>query len=341
MIEQHIINGVPATVAYLKGDMEPCDKAEHTFIKVHFADGRIEFAYPQKQTLDYDPDEPRDTTGKWTNGAETLYKAPADREQWPDHIKALKVPPAWTDVKINSNPNAALLASGKDSKGRSVYTYSAEFRASQSAMKFARISELSKKAEAVFKQNEANRSSTDPLVKENADALSLIMKMGLRPGSTTDTKAKVQAYGATTLEGRHVISDGKSTRLLFTGKKGVHLDLPVEDKETAEMLRARALKAGPDGKLFPNTSDDLLRDYTHSLDGGGFKTKDFRTYLGTSTAAKLVAIAPVPKNEQEYKKAVMTVAKLVSSKLGNTPIIALQSYIDPRVFAPWRHRAPK
>jgi DNA topoisomerase IB len=30
------------------------------------------------------------------------------------------------------------------------------------------------------------------------------------------------------------------------------------------------------------------------------------------------------------------VAKEVSSKLGNTPVVALQAYIDPRVFSDWR-----
>jgi DNA topoisomerase IB len=35
----------------------------------------------------------------------------------------------------------------------------------------------------------------------------------------------------------------------------------------------------------------------------------------------------------------MAVAKTVSARLGNTPTIALQSYIDPTVFGAWKMAA--
>jgi DNA topoisomerase-1 len=346
MIERTEIDGSPATVAYLTTDFEPATPATAEMVKVIFDDGRVVFAHKvKKQVADYDPEQPRDpkgtgTGGRWTTGAETLVAAPKNREEWPEHAKALKVPPAWTDVRINSNPHAALQATGKDAKGRSVYIYSEEFRASQSAVKFARIQELAAKAKMIRDQNEINRRSDDSVTKDHADVTALIMSMGIRPGSDDDTKAKVKAYGATTLEGRHVVNDGDETRLVFTGKKGVHLDLPVTDPDIARMLKERASYAGKDGKLFPLIDDASLRDYTKSLDGGGFKTKDFRTYLGTSTAARLVAVTPEPKNFKEYKSKVHEIGKAVSSILGNTPTIALQSYIDPRVFAPWRKHAP-
>jgi DNA topoisomerase IB len=47
----------------------------------------------------------------------------------------------------------------------------------------------------------------------------------------------------------------------------------------------------------------------------------------------------VPKTQAEYRKAVMEVAKKVSSVLGNTPVIALQSYINPSVFGAWKAAA--
>jgi DNA topoisomerase IB len=78
-----------------------------------------------------------------------------------------------------------------------------------------------------------------------------------------------------------------------------------------------------------------LRDYSHTLDGGGFKPKDFRTLKGTETASQLVAQEPAPKTLKEYKAAVIGVAKKVAAKLGNTPVISLQSYIAPQVFLPW------
>src|ERR1019366_2295781 len=130
------------------------------------------------------------------------------RVDLPEHIEKLKIPPAWTDVRYSDNPDADLLAVGRDAKGRPQSIYSAKFSATQAAAKFERIHELIQKFDYISQQNEDAQRSSDPKLKDSADCLSLIMKMGVRPGSETDTGAKVKAYGATTLEGRHVVIDG-------------------------------------------------------------------------------------------------------------------------------------
>lgn len=297
-------------------------------------------------------DHPRKDDGKFGSGSSARTESKSSGHQatkivdgkrvttsggvLPSHIQALKIPPAWTDVTYSSDPESALQATGRDSKGRRQAIYSSKFAATQAAAKFARISDLNKKFNDIKAQNAEAQMSSDSKTQDSADCLDLVMKMGVRPGSESDTGAKVKAYGATTLEGKHVVVDGDRVSLKFVGKKGVVLDLPVTDPALATSLRRRAKKAGADGKLFPATSHAALLEHVHTLNGGGFKTKDFRTHLGTSTAADLVAKRPVPKNEKEYKKAVMDVAKHVSKLLGNTPTIALQSYISPVVFAQWR-----
>ena len=253
----------------------------------------------------------------------------------PAHIQSLKLPPAWTDVRYSADPGAKLLAVGRDSKGRPQSVYSAEFQKTQAAAKFARVKELSAKFAAIQQQNAKLRKSEVPRVRDSADALALIMATGIRPGSDEDTGAAVKAYGATTLEGRHVVKAGAGCVLKFVGKKGVALNIPVEDRDVAAMLLKRAASAGAGGKLFPATSDKALLEHAHSMDGGGFKTKDFRTHLGTATALFEVSqVKEPPKDDKEYRRMVMEIAKKVSAKLGNTPTIALQSYINPAVFAP-------
>jgi DNA topoisomerase-1 len=171
---------------------------------------------------------------------------------------------------------------------------------------------------------------------EEASALRLIMTTGIRPGSDTDTQAKVKAYGATTLHGSHVVQEGGGVRLKFTGKKGVNLDIPVTDATVAKDLLARKKNAGDSGRLFQTDSSKLL-DYTHSQDGGKFKTKDFRTLMGTRTAVvEMANLGWHPLTKTDYVKAVKTVARKVAEKLGNTPVVALQSYIHPGVFGIWR-----
>jgi DNA topoisomerase-1 len=264
-------------------------------------------------------------------------EAHESRESWPEHIKALRLPPAWKDVRVSSDPHADLLAIGKDAKGRSQYVYSERFQKSQAALKFSRIQSLQKDKPLIEEQIGTLRKSREAKISNHADCANLILKMGIRPGSDTDTKSKLKAYGATTLEGKHVIEEDGKTYLRFIGKDGVSLNLEVLDKELALNMRKRAFEAEDNGRIFEDVSDSSLRDFIHSkLDHGGYKTKDFRTLLANDLAANEISSLPTPKSEKEYKKAVMEVAKRVSVRLGNTPTIALQSYINPVVFGGWR-----
>lgn len=196
--------------------------------------------------------------------------------------------------------------------------------------KYERITKLKKEFKNIWKENYAAVGNDD-----RAACLALIMKTGIRPGSDKDTHAKKKAYGATTLEGRHVIEEDGKVFLRYVGKKGVDLNIPIEDKELAVMLKERKKKAGENGRIF-NTNHNKLLNYSHTLDGGVFKPKDFRTHVGTSKAIETIKRVEAPKDFKEYKKSVMLVAKEVSKKLGNTPTVALQAYIDPRVFSEWR-----
>lgn len=261
----------------------------------------------------------------------------ASREQWPEHIKALKIPPAWKDVRVSPDASSDLLAVGKDSKGRPQYVYSHKFRDSQAAMKFERVASLANDMAMIDKQLSEMRNSDDERTRDHADCMTLIRSMGIRPGSESDTKAKVKAYGASTLEGHHVWQMGNATRLRFVGKKGVTISLPVEDAGLASMLRKRRAGSGDKGKLFPTVSDSSLLDFSYNdLDHGGYKTKDFRTHLATEMAQGLVEKMKAPKSEKEYKKSVREVAKQVAEKLGNTPAVCLQAYIAPQIFSAWR-----
>lgn len=254
----------------------------------------------------------------------------------PEHIAKLRIPPAWTGVSYNPDPNGHLMVVGRDVKGRRQAIYSASHSASAAEAKYGRIAELDKRFDAIQQKNEQMRKSANPTINGAADAAALVMSTGIRPGSESDTGAEKQAYGATTLQGKHVVKTPDGVRLQFTGKKGVSLNIPVTDPGIAKMLLQRKVKAGDDQQLFP-VDERMLIDHIRSI--GGFRTKDFRTLMGTRTAMDEVAKTPAPTDEKSYKRQVMQVAKAVAQKLGNTPTIALQSYINPVVFAEWRMAA--
>jgi DNA topoisomerase-1 len=269
-------------------------------------------------------------------GKEKVTRTLPDGSPLPEWADKMRIPPAWTDVRIAKDPNGELLVQGKDAKGRVQSVYSESHWTRVAAEKFARTKELLEKHASISNQNSENLKSEDHDKRENASVMSLIMSTGIRPGSDKDTLAAKQAYGATTLQGRHVVIDGDNVRLEFTGKKGVDLKIPVEDEAVKKMLIERKSVKGDTGRLFDTDSQRLL-EYSHRLDGGSFKTKDFRTLMGTKTAIEEVnKITEKPHSMIQFKKMVMGIAKKVSQKLGNTPTIALQSYIDPNVFASLR-----
>jgi DNA topoisomerase-1 len=261
----------------------------------------------------------------------------------PEQRRRLKIPPAWQDVLVhpdftNDGPDGPrILAVGRDAKGREQRRYSATHADGQSAAKFERVRELHSRVPELDRLL-AQRGGDD-----SADALLLIRRLGLRPGSTTDTGAEKQAYGASTLRREHVRLEGDAVVLQFTGKKGVPIRLEVDDPDAAAILRDRARSQDdPGARLFPTASDQRLRDVLQEA-LPGFKVKDLRTLRGTAEAALLVRTLPEPdaSDPRAVAAAKLEVARRVAALLGNTPKVALESYVDPTVFGPWDAPLPK
>ena len=238
------------------------------------------------------------------------------------------IPPGYRNVQVSIDPQApGLRARGTDAKGRVQSRYSAEHAASKSAEKFARISEFEKiapKLDQALKRD----ATKDP----DAGAVQVMRTMGLRPGSTADTKADRKAYGATTLEARHVSfsADGKAVTLDFDSKKGGHSTVTSRDPQTVATLKAHTSGKGPDDRVF-DTSDAKTNVYIDRVTPG-FTNKDLRTTLATGYARTIVRKMPRPVSPAEVRKAKRRVAEQVSQVLQNKPDEALKSYIAPEVF---------
>jgi len=287
--------------------------------------------------LKFDPDQPRDPDGKWSGGG-SYHAVTRDSNGTVRHsdgkvskeltarAKALRLPPAWTDLKMSADPKNALQATGKDAKSRTQYVYSAAHSERAAAEKFGRVKRLIKELPAIDKSIRRDAST-----KDEAAVLLLMRKTGIRIGSERDTKAEKQAYGASTLRAEHVKIAGDKVTLAFTGKKGVDIRLEVKDKELVEVLRSRMEKGG---KLF-DTDDTRVRDYMHSIDGK-FKPKDLRTIKAADVALQTMKGMSSPKSQAEFKKFRNAIGDAVAAKLGNTRAVALASYVPPEVFSPWK-----
>lgn len=266
----------------------------------------------------------------------TFLPLPDDRAQWPAHIRKLKIPPAWTKREYNSDPKGEKLVTGYDEKGRKQPLMSAKHSEKSHSTIFNRIKKMIPNVNKYETKNAKNLTSRDQAIRQHAEVLGMIMAMGLRPGSDRDTKADEQAYGITTMQARHLITDGNKTYLRFTGKSGVQQDQEIPNKELAQALKDRAKRLGPNDKIFQSVDDDSLRKYTKGITNQLATPKDFRTLFATRMAADMVAKMPEPTTKAEYKKAMKAVGTAVSGKLGNTLAMALKSYISPYVWSNWK-----
>lgn len=247
-------------------------------------------------------------------------------------VTGKSIPPAWTDVQIADDLGTAdLQVLGRDSKGRRQAWYSKEHTQRQAEKKFQRIKELQPHLDKLD-----SSLDRDALTNDEAGSLTLIRRLGMRPGSNSNTGAAVQAHGATNLKAKHVSFDGDHAVLDFTGKDGVHIQLKTKDPKVVDVLRSRKIGKNGDDQLF-NTNEDKVRRYMNE-DGGvpkGFLLKDLRTTHANVVALREIPTVKAPATKQEFVKARKEIATRVSTELGNDPSMALSSYINPTVFTPW------
>lgn len=254
----------------------------------------------------------------------------------PDHLATLRIPPAWVDVWVETDPSAACVATGVDAAGRKQRLYSPTHVAEAKAGKFERVRALLGEWEDIRTQIESdlNSKTLDVKGKEAALVAYLIYETGIRPGSTTDTLAAVRAYGATTLQLRHVKRCARGVRLQFVGKKGVDQNVLVTNPYLARvMLQRKHVSKHWSDTLF-HTSAGLLNRYIAGLGSGDYTAKDFRTARGTSLAMELLGKRKrLPKAKMKRKRILNGALDRVAKMLGNTRAISRNSYVDPEILA--------
>lgn len=300
----------------------------------------------------YNPDEPRDSGGKWTT-AGTGYtkdkqgnwkdaKGKAAPKKIVDRINELKLPPAWTDVRVNPDFEGGHQAVGRDAKGTNQPRYSAEHDKARDEKKFAKL----RGADAMVgkmlgeAQNEMFDKSLEPYQRDTAAVTALMIASGFRVASDTETKGDVKAYGASNMLSSMVKVNGSTMTFNFTGKHGVEQNHVIVDAKLAKYISSKQASLKASDELFDAPYSDIAH-YVDASTEGKFTPKDIRMWVGTGTAVKAVKSMPAPKNATELKKAINEVASIVGERLGNKPTQALKSYIDPHVFKAWKDKLGK
>ena len=258
-----------------------------------------------------------------------------------ERIRSLAIPPAWKDVWICPYPTGHIQAVGTDDAGRRQYLYHPGWRVKRDQMKFDRVAEAARKLPRARREVLAHLGLDGmPLERASAAAVRLLDLGYFRIGSDayTDTNG---SFGLTTLERRHVRCRGQRLVFSFTGKSGIEHTIEIEDDVVRAALdRMRRRRGGGDRLLAYQNSRrwtpldaPTVNVYLRELLGGDLTAKDFRTWHATVLAATALAMSDEPGDtKRSRQRAVKAAVQEVADYLGNTPTIAKNSYIDPRVI---------
>lgn len=264
---------------------------------------------------------------------------PIKDEERLERIRALVIPPAWTDVWISPRPNAKLQATGVDAAGRRQYLYHADFRAQQEEAKFDKLIRFAERLPDLraATAEHFDRETLDRL-RVSAIATRLINAGWFRVGSERYARES-RTYGITTLLKSHVHIRGNRIAFDFVSKHRTVVRTTLVDAELAdEVTELLALPRGR--RLFRyeweggicNLTGARLNDYVREYLGDDFTAKDFRTWGGTLIAAIAFAEQGPPESEKQAKRVVPAVMRKVGEELGNTPAVARSSYVSPAVI---------
>jgi DNA topoisomerase I len=256
-----------------------------------------------------------------------------------ERIRALGIPPAWTDVWICPQPTGHLQATGRDAKGRKQYRYHPRWRETRDETKYGRMIAFGQALPQIRRAVELDLGRPGlPREKVLAAVVRLLETTLIRVGNEEYARSN-SSYGLTTMRDKHVTVDAGRITFQFRGKSGKQHRITLSDRRLARVVqRCRDL---PGQELFQYLDDDGARqsisshdvnDYLREVAGQEFSAKDFRTWAGTVLAAQALHELGIFESQTQGKKNIVQAIEAVAARLGNTPAICRKCYVHPTVL---------
>jgi DNA topoisomerase IB len=255
-----------------------------------------------------------------------------------ERVRALAIPPAWTMVWIAPRSDAHLQATGIDRRGRKQYLYHPDWRHERDEVKFRDMEAFARAQPRLRRRIEAALAAAgEPLGHLRVLSLSLrLLDIGLlRVGSDRYARDN-KHYGLTTLLREQVTVRPDQAIFDYVGKSGKRQRLAIADASALEVLGALKRRRGDPPELLvfraPHGWSRIHREDVNNFlrreARGPFSAKEYRTWNAT-----VVAAAALAAQRPRLSSAAAVASRAVADVLGNTPTVARQSYIDPRVLA--------
>ncbi|HEX8966220.1 MAG TPA: DNA topoisomerase IB, partial [Patescibacteria group bacterium] len=256
-----------------------------------------------------------------------------------ERIKALTIPPAWTNVWICPSPTGYLQATGVDDRGRKQYIYHTDWVKQTQENKFNSILDfaevLPKIRNKIYADMQEEELEKDKII---ATVIWLLEHTFIRIGNEEYAKEN-NSFGLTTLRNRHVKVRGKEVTFEFKGKSGIEHTVSVSHPKIAKIIKECIELPGyeifqyvnEDGSKHTVDSADV-NQYLKMVTGEDITAKDFRTWGATVLSAETLHGLGPAENATQLKKNIATAVKKASSNLRNTATVCRKYYIHPVII---------
>jgi DNA topoisomerase-1 len=268
-------------------------------------------------------------------------------------IKVLKIPPNWTNVKLNKDYSSKIQVTGEDAKGRTQYIYHPVWNVFSKESKYVKINSLNfdkflkvinKYSKKVPNSNAANINE----VPKNyvISNMFIIMKdLNIRIGNEKYLKEN-DSIGLCTMSKEHLIKISPKLnndknggyKFEFKGKKGVLHEKYLQKNHIIFIEKMLKL---PGNNLFQyretnyeNNHETIkkidaqdLNEFLKKYVDENMTSKDIRTYCANQIFKK--HFDKFIEEGLKENKARIEATKITARELGNTPKVCRDSYIDP------------
>lgn len=265
-----------------------------------------------------------------------------------ERIRALAIPPAWTDVWICPWPHGHLQAVGTDEAGRRQYLYHPAWRERRDRDKHERVLDVAAGLPAARSVADADAGRGD-MSKEHMLGIAFrLLDRGLFRVGGDSYAAENGSYGLATILREHARVTADGVEFDYIAKSGKRRQVTVRDDEVEAAVTTLKRRSDDDPQLLAWREDstpvawhdidsDDINGYIQMVVQPDATAKDFRTWHGTVIAAHALARAgDAPSMSATARtRAVAAVMREVAQELGNTPAVARASYVDPRVVDLW------
>jgi DNA topoisomerase IB len=260
-------------------------------------------------------------------------------------ITELVIPPAWKDVWISPDPFGHIQATGIDARGRKQYLYHPRWRERRDQEKFDDMIAFARSLPALRSVVEHDIALGDMSREQVLACAARLLDRGFFRIGSEQYKVTNETYGLATMLKSHVTVDGETIRFDYIAKESKRRLQAVIDPEVADIIGTLKRRRGGIDELLAykrsgrwcDVRSPDINAYLKAATTRDISAKDFRTWGATVLAAVGLAVTQ-PKNlsAAARKRAIMRAVKEVAFYLGNTPTVARNSYIDPRVFDRYR-----